>query len=186
MKFRSKLLAFLLIFSASICLAQTTITAREGYTPQIGILVDMIDNSRDQILESIKELKPEDLDYQFDEQANTIGALLMHLIATESYYMVESLEERSWNEEEQAFWGKASHVEKNSQGALRGHKVAYYLKIWNEVHDKTLSELKKRDDNWLNESIDEGINNHYIWFHVLDHQANHFGQISLIKGRLPE
>lgn len=52
------------------------------------------------------------------------------MVATESYTRVETLEERSWTDEE--------------------------------------------------------VNNHWAWFHVLEHSANHMGQIALVKSRLPE
>ena len=184
MKRRIHFLFALFICSVSSVAAQYTITAREGYSPQIGILVDMLDNSRNQILEAIKELDPADLDYRFDDQANTIGALLMHLIATQSYYQVQSLEERSWDEQEEAFWTKASNVEENSKGALRGKDLSYYREVWDKVHGKTLVGLKQKDDAWLQLMVDDGINHHYIWFHVFDHQANHLGQISVIINRL--
>lgn len=53
------------------------------------------------------------------------------------------------------------------------------------VRRKTLEGLKARDDIWFAASIDEGMNNHWAWFHILKHSANHMGQIALVKSRLP-
>tara|TARA_Y100001972_G_scaffold128996_1_gene193300 strand:- start:1427 stop:1651 length:225 start_codon:yes stop_codon:yes gene_type:complete len=39
---------------------------------------------------------------------------------------------------------------------------------------------------WFAANIDEGVNNHWVWFHVLEHSANHMGQIALVKNRLPK
>ena len=53
-----------------------------------------------------------------------------------------------------------------------------------------LAELKKRDDKWFAE-IDPSFfgnqptNNYCKWFHVCEHEANHRGQITMIRKRLP-
>ncbi|MGK2862936.1 MAG: hypothetical protein ACSLE0_13455 [Chitinophagaceae bacterium] len=46
---------------------------------------------------------------------------------------------------------------------------------------KTLAGLKAIDDAWFAARIDESMNNHWAWFHILEHQANHMGQIALVK-----
>ena len=46
-----------------------------------------------------KLLKKKEIDYLFDEKANRIGALVMHLAAAEKYYQVLTFENRSFNEE---------------------------------------------------------------------------------------
>ena len=88
--------------------AQYEIKPQPGYSPQIGILVDMLQNVQQQIFDLTKDLSQEDTDYLFDDQANSIGALIMHLAATEAYYQVETLEERPFTEKEGNFWGMAT------------------------------------------------------------------------------
>jgi hypothetical protein len=109
----------------------------------------------------------------------------MHLVATESYYQVETLEGRKWTEEEAALMEVAGGLEEASRSRFRGKPVKYYLDLWDQVREKTLAGLKTKDDAWFAASIDEGVNNHWAWFHVLEHQASHMGQISLIIKRLP-
>ena len=157
-----------------------------GYSEQIGLMATMLESSKDQITEDVKGLDQEQTDYLFDAQANSIGALLMHLIATESYYQVESLEGRNWTEEEVALWEMASGLGEATREAFKGKPIQYYLDLWDQVREKTLAGLKAKDDAWFAAEVDDGINNHWVWYHVLDHQANHRGQIALIKKRLPE
>src|SRR5271168_510165 len=59
---------------------------KPGYSPQIGTLVSMLNFTRMQVLANVKGMSQADLDFLFDAKANTIGALLMHLAATETYY----------------------------------------------------------------------------------------------------
>jgi hypothetical protein len=48
------------------------------------------------ILSATKDLKPADLDYLFDANANTIGALMLHLAAAETYYQVNTFDAMKW------------------------------------------------------------------------------------------
>ena len=43
-----------------------------------------------------------------------------------------------------------------------------------------------KDDDWFASSLEQGLNYHYIWYHVMEHSANHMGQIATIKNRLPK
>ena len=112
--------------------------------------------------------------------------MIMHLAATEDYTQVETLEERSWTDEETLFWSAAGGLGDASRENLNGKPISYYLEQWDQVREKTLAGLKKRDDAWFASNIDESMNIHWAWFHILEHMANHMGQIELVKQRLPE
>jgi Tetratricopeptide repeat len=67
---------------------------KPGFTPEIGTLTSMLAFTRMQVLNSVKGMSQADLDFLFDGKANTIGALLLHLAATDSYYHLNSF--RAW------------------------------------------------------------------------------------------
>ena len=69
---------------------------------------------------------------------------------------------------------------------LRGKPIKHYLDLWDKVRKRTLKELKIKNDDWFASNIEEGLNYHYIWYHVMEHSANHMGQIATIKNRLPK
>lgn len=179
---------FLLVAFCSFTLtfAQNEIKPAEGYTPQIGIMVDMLEEVKDLITAQVEDFNQEQTDFLIDGQANSIGAMIMHMAATESYFQVETLEERVWTPEEAEFWGISGGLGTESRETLKGRPITYYLELWDMVRDKTLSGLKSKDDAWLAANIDENVNNHWAWFHILKHSANHMGQIDLVKSRLPE
>lgn len=176
----------ILCLSFSLVNAQYEIKSEEGYTSQIGIMVDMLEELKERITNDVRDLDLEDTDFLFDDKANSIGAMIMHLVATEAYTQVETLEERTWTEEEKLFWITAAGLGAESRDKLKGKPIKYYLDQWDSVRKKTLEGLKTKDDAWFAASIDEGMNNHWAWFHILEHQANHMGQIALVKSRLPE
>ena len=186
MSIRKIILLGLSILIFSSLQAQHEILPEEGYSTQIGIMVDMLEDLKDRIAENVKDLSQDQTDFQFDEKANSVGAIIMHLIATESYYQVETLEGRSWTEEEKNLYELAGGLGPDSRDQFKGKPIEHYLELWDQVRAKTLEGLKQKDDTWFAGQVDEGVNNHWVWFHVLEHSASHMGQISLVKARMPE
>lgn len=181
-----KSILILCLFATLICNSQYEIKPEEGYTPNIGIMVYMLEDLKDRITEQVKDLNQSQTDFEFDENANSIGALVMHLIATEAYYQIETLEERQLSEEEQNLFGVGGELNDTSKAQLKEKPMSHYLNLWNEVREKTLTGLKTKDDAWFSSTIEEGINYHWVWYHVMEHQANHMGQIALVKNRIPK
>ncbi len=167
--------------------AQYEIKPVSGYSPQIGIMVDMLEELKARVESEVRGLSPEQTDFLFDKNANTVGALIMHLIATEVYYQVETLEERQLTEEESKRWEAAFALGDKGRAAFKGKPIQHYLDLWDEVREKSLAGLKRKDDAWFDAAVgEEEINNYWVWFHVMEHIANHLGQISLVKNRLPK
>lgn len=57
-----------------------------GYTLLIGTLVSMLENMTFQLKQTIQDFTMEELDYQFDDNANTIGALILHITSSEKFH----------------------------------------------------------------------------------------------------
>ena len=58
---------------------------------------------RDQVLRSVKNMSQQDLDFLLDAKANTIGALLVHLAAIESFFQMNTFEGKSGDKLPEAF-----------------------------------------------------------------------------------
>ncbi len=163
----------------------------EGYSPQVGTLVSMLNYNRQTIVNGVKSLTMTELDYLHDPKANTIGALILHLGATEKFYQINTFGGRQdFNEAEKKIWGAAMSLGDEGRKNIKGHEVKYYLDAIDEVRLKTLDEFKKKDDAWLlaidpEWSKEEPLNTYWKWFHVCEHESNHRGQITWLKSRLP-
>ncbi|WP_298516252.1 DUF664 domain-containing protein [uncultured Kordia sp.] len=158
----------------------------EGYSPKIGLMVYMLEDLKDRITEQVKDLDKSQTDFLYDANANSIGSLIMHLVSTESYYQTMTLEGREWTKDELKKFGIAGEINEKVKRILKGKPIVFYLDLWDEVRKKTLKLLKTKDDAWFASNIEEGLNYHYIWYHVMEHSANHMGQIATIKNRLPK
>lgn len=163
----------------------------KGYTPYIGILVSMLNYNRESIIKMVKGFSVEQLDHLLDKNSNSIGALLLHLAATDKFYQLNTFEGRDFNEEEKKIWGAAWELGDKGRAEIKGHDVKYYLDILAEVRNKTLEEFKKKDDDWMM-AIDpkwskpnQSLNTFWKWFHVCEHESNHRGQIAYQRSRLP-
>lgn len=159
----------------------------KGYSPQIGALVSMLNNLSDRVEDAVQLLNQKETDLLFDNKANSIGALIMHLAAAEAYYQVYTFENRGFNEEEKKKWDVALNLGEEGRQQIKGHEIEYYLAIYKDVRKKTLEELAKRDDKWLMLTHPgDDINNYFSWFHIMEHQSSHLGQILFLKKRLPK
>jgi len=164
---------------------------KEGYAPQIGTLVSMMNWMRMVILAPVRGMSVKDLDYVHDDNANSIGAMLMHLAATERFYQIHTLEGKNWGDwakEDSDRWSVASGLGDNARKEIKGNNLDYYLDALAEVREHSLNEFKKRDDEWLL-AVDKKwpwgpTNNYCKWFHVVEHESNHNGQFKFIKSRI--
>jgi hypothetical protein len=162
-----------------------------GFTPEIGTLTSMLAFTRMQVLANVKGMSQQDLDFLLDAKANTIGALLLHLAATETYYGMNTFGDvkwDSWSEDIKKKWDIPMNLDEPARKAIKGNSLDYYLSILHETREKNLAEFRKRDDKWLAIVETHGdfkINNYAKWFHVAEHESNHDGQIKFLKSRLP-
>jgi len=162
---------------------------KPGFTPEIGTLVSMMDFTRKQVLQSVEGMTRGDLDYLLDPKANAIGALLNHLAATDAFYHANVFGGFAFDKMPDAVrqkWDVAMNLGEPARKAIKDNGLDYYLNLLHETREKTLAELKKRDDKWLAVLDKEaGANNYAKWFHVAEHESNHNGQIKFLKSRLP-
>ena len=165
---------------------------KEGYTPEIGTLLSTMTMMREWVIRNVKDLTAEELDFQIDEQSNSIGGMLLHLAATERYYQLNTFDELkwgTWNEEIKKEWDLPMNLGKKGREQIKGHEIGYYLSKLEEVREITKKEFAKRGDDSLNKTEpffeEQPTNNYCKWFHVCEHESNHNGQIKFIKKRLP-
>lgn len=165
---------------------------RDGYTPQIGIFVSQLDWMRNQVLARLQDLSPEDLDWLPYPEANSIGALLMHLAAAEIYYGLNTFDALPWGQFPESIrlqWAPAMALGEIARVRIRGNDLPYYLSHLAASRETTLSGLRNRDDDWFM-AVDPTwpwgpTNNLCKWFHVCEHESHHLGQIDLILNQLP-
>ncbi len=165
--------------------SQNIIKPEKGFTPQVGTLVSMLNDLSSRVERTTRSISQKDLDFLMDENSNRIGSLIMHLAAVEAYYQVYSFENRGFNAEESKKWQAAMDLGEAAREKYQGKDVSYYIESLKNVRKKTIELLKTKDDKWLNDKVaGSSMNNHWAWFHVMEHQSSHLGQILLLRKRI--
>jgi uncharacterized damage-inducible protein DinB len=158
-----------------------------GFTPQIARLVSMMNYVRSTTLQAVEGLGLDELDYLHDPRSNSIGALLSHIAAAEVGYQAATFDARELNAEERQQWAAAIDLGERAREEIKAYELDHYLGRLEQVRAKTLAELGRRDDKWLEEQTSFGngrrVNNYFKWFHVIGHEINHRGQIQWLRSR---
>ena len=167
---------------------------RSGFTPQIGTVVSMLTWMESAILGPTRSLTQPELDALFDQNANSIGALMLHLAATEVLYQRLTFDGLSYDAlmadpTWKTKWASAMDLGDAGRRDIKGHPLVFYTDTLREVREHSLAEFQKRDDAWLL-AVDKdwpwGPTNTFCkWFHVCEHISHHAGQIDLLLKRLP-
>lgn len=176
-------LILLTLLLSTNAFAQSEIEVPKGYSNDIGQMISMLDNLKARVERNVANLNQQGTDFLLDENANSPGAIIYHLAATEAYYQVYTFEGRSFNKEEAKKWDTALNLGEKARNEFKDKPISFYMDLYDEVRKKTKVLLKTKDDDWFKE-MNGNMSNHWAWFHVMEHQANHMGQLALITKRI--
>lgn len=155
------------------------IRAIPGYSPRIGELIVMMEYARTATIHAVQHLTQDDLDARPAGVTNSIGMLLEHIAEVEIAYAIDTFEGKVAPDTPGLILGESA------QESIRGNEAAHYIDRLRSVRDRTLIELAKRDDAWLSEVVGKWgrsqVNNHFKWFHVMEDELGHCGQIRLLR-----
>lgn len=161
------------------------IDQKEGLGLEFSKLVSMMNYTRVTTIEAVKELTVEELDFLYDDEANSIGMLLAHMADVEKAYQIISFENRDLTDEEVSQLNPGLDLGSSAREQIKGNTIDYYLDRLTEVRNTTIEMFKTLPDEWLFEQTpfwwDRPANNYFKWFHVFEDELSHRGQIRIIK-----
>jgi uncharacterized damage-inducible protein DinB len=161
------------------------IRALPPYSPQIGTLVQMMAYARSTTLQAVEGMDILELDAIPPGFSNSVGMLLAHIAATDRVYQAASFEGRDIFEtpEYAPYIGAMTFGWQGEQ--VQGRTLESLLYELEEVRAHTLSQLALRDDVWLASAAQvpgfADMNQHWAWFHVMEDEVSHRGQIRVIR-----
>jgi len=140
---------------------------------------------------TVQNLTTMELDWQFKEGWNTIGALLSHISALQHYFRIIYIEKRAMTEEENDRLIPALDMGIYLPFLISGKNITDYLNEMNYSLDeflKSLSTLTFGDFSEVlqNQDYGERCNLAWILFHMIEDEIYHRGQISIILKLLRE
>lgn len=168
---------------------------------QIGLFVAQLDDQNRRLFEDLKDITPAELEWQSAIGMNTIGMLLAHMALVEVWWMhVGPLRAGSIEAASAPIPGILSLTFKDDgmpiekakgepPSILAGREIAFYEDLLRKARsftkeclvtltdadlDRTGS-LKRKDGSTGTYTV------RWVLYHVLEHEAAHYGQISLIR-----
>lgn len=168
----------------------TIFKSKENFDTQLGILACEMEYIRMETISLIEDLSDEDLDFHFDEHANSIGMLLMHISALEFKFLLNFLHKRPFTLEERQKYGPAMPMMMH-QKLVHSNSKAFYIDQLALVRTQTFEALEKLKDSWLYEEVitpnGMHLGNHFFQQkHILFDEICHQGQIKIIRKRLQQ
>jgi uncharacterized damage-inducible protein DinB len=164
---------------------QVMVEALPGYEPEIGRLVWMMEETRRRTKESLEGVSDDILDWTPDPTANSIGALLYHLAVIEADWLfVEVLEAQTFPPEVVALFPEDVRDEAGRLVTARGMSLAASLDRLDVVRDHLLSTFRGMslaDFRRVRDFPDYDVTPEGVLNHLIQHEAEHRGQIGLLR-----
>ena len=168
------------------------LTPADGYPPQLGMLIALLEHSRLRTMQKVANLSVRQLDHVQDENANSIGTLLLHIAAVEMATLKLTFYGQSFLKDPSQLgkWEMPLFMGDRARQEIKGNPVEYYFDELRVVREETLNHFDTVDDAWLwTPTIwKRGISTNYywLWFHVMEDETGHRGEISWLMSRIPQ
>ena len=164
-----------------------TLSPVSGVAPGIGFYLSGMDEVRAQLREALEGMTAEQLGRRAVEGAHPVGALVLHCVAAEWLWMRRTIDGSPLTEEDL----RTAHMDvlQDPDGfAARGYSAEYYLNALDAIREKTRERLASFSDDDLDrifsfvrqgETFEASLR--WMLHHLIDHEAQHKGQILLLK-----
>ena len=158
-----------------------TLETEKNLSPRVGLLFSMMQKTREKLIDRIKELTQEEMDYSpHGRRIETIGTLLLHIAGVEWSWIFEDIGDTAMDYEK---WKHAFPLREDiDQLTKKGKK--FYLDRLSEVRNEVFEWLETINDDDLDRLIhlgDTDVSIEWILFHLIEHEAIHIGQISILS-----
>lgn len=156
-----------------------------GFSPVIGYYLAGFEYSRAKTLEVLQDLTQAEVATRIIPSIHSIGAITLHLCECEYYWIQSVVRERELTDEEKKFAHMFDTMENDVD---RGFDADYLIGKINSISEMTRAQLRKTDDAALDRYFasrygerDQEFSLREILQRLTDHEANHRGQIAMIK-----
>lgn len=164
---------------------QRVLTPHPGLSTGIGYYLASMEEVRGQLVAAVKDIPNDTIGKPAFLGAHSIGGLVLHIGEAEWFWMqmVVSGHKLTEEDEKAPFWDILENVDSVERN---GYTTAFCLqeieKIRNQTRDVLFS-YSDKDLERMYERPDKPIvhNLRYILHHLIDHEAQHKGQILMLK-----
>lgn len=160
-----------------------------GLSREIGLMVAGFEEVRAQVVKLISDLTPAELAARFHPSFHQIGNLVLHLGECEFWWIENIAANKPITDEDRRF----AHLDDSTETdfAPKGYDADGCIEFLNRIHRRTLETLAGFSDDDIDRLLTRDSNTfegslRWIIHHVTEHEANHKGQIAMIKRLIRE
>jgi uncharacterized damage-inducible protein DinB len=160
----------------------------------VGLFLWQLDDQSRRLTEDTRGVTPEELAWQSAPGMNTIGMLLAHIALVEVGWINRGVLGREWDEEGVLSvrfpdGGMPMHPEAAPPAALAGRDLAWFDDLLAGARTHTRNAVASLTDEdigrtrKLRRSTGDELEIDVGWtlYHILEHEAGHYGQINLLR-----
>jgi len=175
---------------------ETLLEAPPGFrSPAVARFVWQLDEQRRVLLDDTRGLSPADLEWQPAPGMNSIGMLLAHIAYAESHLSQVGLEGKATSDTRAAIG-----LSEDEEGmplapgappspALAGHDLAWFDALLARAREHTRRVAMTLTDEALAREVhrlrpdgtERVFNLGWVFYHMIEHEAGHHGQINLLR-----
>jgi uncharacterized damage-inducible protein DinB len=156
-----------------------------GFTREIGYYLTSFQFGRDQTKEILRDLTNEEVARRFSPGMHSIGAIALHLGECEYWYFQTIAMEKELTEEGKKLCHFCDAMETDHDKGLSADYLINTLDTISEMNREFLAGLKDDDLDKFHPRTDvdppRELSLRWILQLMIDHEAHHRGQISMIK-----
>jgi uncharacterized damage-inducible protein DinB len=158
-----------------------------GLTPEIGFYLSGMDEVREQLRESVAGISIADIGRRAFPGAHSIGALVLHIGESEWFWMQCVIAGHQLTDEDTRVpcWDALKDPERV---VSRGYSAEFCLHEAAQIREQTRASLATVSDDDLEKifsftwnGITQEQSLRWILHHLIDHEAQHKGQILMLK-----
>ncbi|HEX8736082.1 MAG TPA: DinB family protein [Pyrinomonadaceae bacterium] len=173
-------------------IVKRTLEPFDGFSREIGFYLSAWEKTRAELREIAADLSSGELSQRLTPEAHQIGALILHLGESEAGWIHAIIAGKELNDEEKRFVHWCDTTETDFAG--KGYSARDCIEKIDKISEMSRAILAKFADEDLEklfgyerasgEQVEVSLR--WVLHHLIDHEANHKGQISMLKRLLRE
>jgi len=168
------------------------ITPLSGYeSPEASLYVAQLHDLTCRLHKDIRDVTPQQLEWQPAPGMNTIGMLLAHIAIAEVFWASAIAEQPFACEQVLGIGADDDGMPCPEGGAppvgLARKPLSYFLELLAKARDNTRAVVARLGTDGLSRPIEQRrkddvrtLNGHWILYHMVEHMGGHYGQINLL------